>query len=520
MSSIAKEVADASERAAVTDTPAPRAPSRSATDLERPPRRDWRRKVQRRLVITDFLILVVVIFGAQVVWFGFGNAQVAIRKDPRLTDFSYWMFSAGLIAAWFAALSLSDSRSQRVLGSGPTEYFRVVDASFRLFGLVAIVAFLTDVDVARGFLLISLPIGVLVLLLGRWVWRAFLVARRRRGEASARVLLVGSVESVAQIARELARNPSAGYLVVGACAPTGAVGDTVPGTDIPMMGTVNAIERAMELSGADTVAVTSTDELPPDKVKQISWSLQAGRRHLVLAPSIVDIAGPRLHTRPVAGLPLIHIETPRFSGGQLVLKRALDVLLGASAVVVLSPVLALLAIGIRLSSPGPVLFRQIRVGRRGEEFTMLKFRSMVVNAEELLENLWRERQVKGVDSGNEVLFKMRNDPRVTRVGRIMRKYSLDELPQLFNVIGGSMSLVGPRPPLPSEVDKYSDHVHRRFLVKPGITGLWQVSGRSTLSWEESVRLDLSYVENWSLLGDLLIILKTGRVAIAPGGTAF
>lgn len=485
-----------------------------------PPQRDWRRKFQRRLVVTDLIILMAVVFGAQLIWFGFGNAQVAIRNDPRITDVSYWLFSASLVVAWFAALALSDSRSQRVLGCGPTEYLRVADSSLRLFGLIAIIAFLTEVDVARGFLLISLPVGVIGLLIGRWAWRAVLVARRRQGDASARVLLVGSVDSIAQIARELARNPSAGYLVVGACAPTGAVGDTVPGTDIPMMGTVDAIERAMELSGADTVAVTSTDELPPDKVKQISWNLQAGRRHLVLAPSIVDIAGPRLHTRPVAGLPLIHIETPRYSGGQLVLKRALDLFLGISAVVLLGPVLAFLTISIRLSSTGPVLFRQVRVGRGGEEFTMLKFRSMVVNAEDLLENLWRERQAQGVDSGNEVLFKMQNDPRVTPVGRIMRKYSLDELPQLFNVIGGSMSLVGPRPPLPSEVEKYADHVHRRFLVKPGITGLWQVSGRSTLSWEESVRLDLSYVENWSLLGDLLIIAKTGKVAIAPGGTAF
>jgi hypothetical protein len=162
------------------------------------------------------------------------------------------------------------------------------------------------------------------------------------------VLLVGSPASVAQIARELGRNVSAGYLVVGACTPSGKVGDTVPGTDIPMMGSVNAIERAMQLTNADTVAVTSTDELPPDKVKQISWNLQAGRQHLVLAPSIVDIAGPRLHTRPVAGLPLIHVETPRFSKGQLFLKRALDVCASVLGVVLLSPVLAFLAISIRL----------------------------------------------------------------------------------------------------------------------------------------------------------------------------
>jgi exopolysaccharide biosynthesis polyprenyl glycosylphosphotransferase len=286
-----------------------------------------------------------------------------------------------------------------------------------------------------------------------------------------------------------------------------------------MMGSVNAVERAMQFTGADTVAVTSTDELPPDKVKQISWNLQAGRQHLVLAPSIVDIAGPRLHTRPVAGLPLIHIETPRFSKGQLFLKRFVDLTASVTGVIVLSPLLIFLAVMIRLSSNGPALFRQTRVGRGGREFRMLKFRSMVTNAEELLEKLRQDRVLQGIDSGNEILFKMKHDPRVTTVGRVMRKYSLDELPQLFNVIGGSMSLVGPRPPLPSEVEQYASHVHRRFLVKPGITGLWQVSGRSSLSWEDTVRLDLSYVENWSLLADLAILAKTAKAALVPGESA-
>jgi exopolysaccharide biosynthesis polyprenyl glycosylphosphotransferase len=480
---------------------------------------DWRRRYQRRLQITDFLALVWVVFGTQIAWFGLGNAQLAILQDTRLSDVSYWLFSAGLVLVWMGALSWSDSRSYRVIGTGASEYVRVADSSLRLFGGIAILAFLTRTEVARGFLLISLPLGVLVLLLTRWLWRQWLVAKRETGAFSARVLLVGSVASVAQIARELQRNPSAGYHVVGACTPSGTVGGTVPGTQIPMMGSVNAVERAMQFTGADTVAVTSTDELPPDKVKQISWNLQAGRQHLVLAPSIVDIAGPRLHTRPVAGLPLIHIETPRFSKGQLFLKRFVDLTGSVIGVVLLSPVLAFLAMSIRLSSDGPVLFRQARIGRGGREFTMVKFRSMVTNAEELLENLQRDRVAQGIDSGNEILFKMKNDPRVTPTGRIMRKFSLDELPQLFNVIGGSMSLVGPRPPLPSEVAQYATHVHRRFLVKPGITGLWQVSGRSSLSWEDTVRLDLSYVENWSLLGDIAIIAKTAKAAVAPGETA-
>jgi exopolysaccharide biosynthesis polyprenyl glycosylphosphotransferase len=466
-------------------------------------------------MITDLLVLVWVVYGAQIAWFGAGNATVAMAHDARITDLSYWLFSALLIAVWMGALSLIDSRSERVIGTGSQEYVRVADASFRLFGLIAIVAFLTQIDVARGYLLISLPLGIVTLVVGRWVWRQWLIMKRQRGEFSANVLLVGSLNSVTQIARELQRSSSAGYRVVGACVPSGKVADTIPGTSIPVMGNVDAVNRALAATGADTVAVTSTDELPPDKVKEISWSLEAGKQHLVLAPSIIDIAGPRLHTRPVAGLPLIHVETPRFSKGQRFLKRTVDLASSIAGVVVLSPLLLFLAMTVRLTSEGPVLFRQTRIGLRGREFTMLKFRSMVVNAEDLLEQLAKQER----DSGNEVMFKMKNDPRVTPVGRVMRKFSLDELPQLFNVLNGSMSLVGPRPPLPDEVAKYADHVHRRFLAKPGITGLWQVSGRSTLTWEETVRLDLSYVENWTLLGDIVILSKTARAALAPGDSA-
>jgi len=475
----------------------------------------WQERFARRLWISDAIVLVWVVFGTQIFWFGTGNAELSLLQDQRFSDVSYWVLSALLVVLWFWALSLGDSRSHRVIGAGNAEYIRIVDASIRLFGVIAIIAFLLQINIARGFLLISLPLGVAVLVLVRWLWRQWLIAKRRGGSYMHRVLLVGSESSAAQIAHELQRTPRAGYLVAGACVPSGRVGDTIPGTGIAIMGNVNAIERALLATGADTVAVTSADDLPPAKVKQISWGLEAGKQHLVIAPSIADIAGPRIHIRPVSGLPLIHVETPRFSLGQRVTKRAFDLVASVLGVIVISPVLLLLTVAIMLTSTGPVLFRQERVGRNGKTFLMIKFRSMVPNAEQLLEKLLQEQR----DAGNEVLFKMKNDPRVTRVGRIMRKYSLDELPQLFNVIGGSMSLVGPRPPLPREVEQYAEHVHRRFLMKPGITGLWQVSGRSSLSWDESVRLDLSYVENWTLVGDLTILLKTARAALAPGETA-
>lgn len=476
---------------------------------------DWRKRYSRRLWLTDLLALVWSVYGTQLLWFGFGNAQVAMREDSRITDFSYWAFSGALVIVWMLALNLIDSRSHRIIGHGMTEYVRVADASLRLFGLIAILAFLTRIDVARGYLLIALPLGIFMLVATRWLWRQWLNAHRQNGGYSARVLLVGSEESVAQVARELGRTPTAGYVVVGACVPEGRVASKIPGTSIPVMANVNAVDRAIAATGADTVAITSTDDLPPAKVKEISWGLEAGKQHLVLAPSILDVAGPRIHMRPVAGLPLVHVETPRFSSGQRVVKRFMDLVVSIAGVIVVSPLLIALALTVRISSPGPVLFRQNRIGYHGSEFTMLKFRSMVVNAEDMLAQLANHEQ----DAGNEVMFKMRNDPRVTPVGRVMRKFSLDELPQLFNVIGGSMSLVGPRPPLPQEVARYADHVHRRFLVKPGITGLWQVSGRSTLSWEDTVRLDLSYVENWSFVGDIVILAKTAKAALAPGDTA-
>lgn len=475
---------------------------------------NWRRRYARNLRITDFLVLVWVVYGTQIAWLGLDDTRVATRSSAALPEFSYWLFSAGLIAIWMWALALIDSRTDRVVGTGNTEYVRVTRASFNVFGLIAILAFLLQVEVARGYLLLSLPCGVIMLVLVRWLWRQWLVSKRQRGEYAARVLLVGSHSSVAHIARDLARNLGAGYKVVGACVPSGNPGTTIHETNVPVLGTIDDIPEAMATSGADTVAVTSIGDLPPQKVKEISWDLEAGRQHLVLAPSITDIAGPRVQTRPVSGLPLIHVETPRFSSGERFIKRMMDVALSTIGVILISPLLLVLTLLVKATSPGPVLFNQTRVGYHGREFQMFKFRSMVTNAEELLDDLKASQ-----DSGNEVMFKMANDPRVTRVGRVMRRFSLDELPQLFNVIGGSMSLVGPRPPLPSEVEKYADHVHRRFLVKPGITGLWQVSGRSTLSWEDTVRLDLSYVENWTILTDVIIMARTLRAAAAPGHTA-
>ncbi|WIB67964.1 sugar transferase [Curtobacterium sp. MCBD17_035] len=469
----------------------------------------WSRAFARRLVITDVLILAWVVFGVQIAWLGLRSNLVSNENDLKL---SYTGISVFVIVVWTIALGIYDTRGDRVIGVGSTEYRLVADSSIRVFGLFAIAAFLLHLELARGYVLIAFPIGILVLLFSRWMWRQWLILQRKQGRYSAGVLLVGSPASVRHIAGQLERQPAAGYRVLGAAVSTGLVG-VLPGTELQSYGGFDDLQHALDATHADTVVITSADDLPPERVRELSWALEPGQQHLVVAPSLTDIGGPRIHTRPVQGLPLIHVETPTYSGRKLYTKRVFDLVITGTLVIVLSPVFLLLAIAVKATSPGPVLFLQERVGLNGSTFRMIKFRSMVVDAES------RIQEVSKLDraEGNDVLFKMRNDPRVTRVGAFMRRFSLDELPQLINVLTGSMSLVGPRPPLRREVDRYDPHVHRRFLVKPGLTGLWQVSGRSDLSWADSVRLDLYYVENWSTTGDLVILWRTFRAVIATRG---
>jgi exopolysaccharide biosynthesis polyprenyl glycosylphosphotransferase len=243
----------------------------------------------------------------------------------------------------------------------------------------------------------------------------------------------------------------------------------------------------------------------------LGWALEKTRAELLLAPAVTEVVGPRVHIRPVCGLPLMHMERPELRGTRRLVKNLFDRTAALVGIVLLAPLLVGLALAVSLTSRGGMFFRQERVGRDGRTFSMLKFRSMVAGADRLVDDLAAD------SDGNGVLFKRKNDPRVTRIGRFMRRYSLDELPQLVNVLTGAMSLVGPRPPLPTEVERYGFDMHRRFLVKPGLTGLWQVSGRSDLSWDDSVRIDVRYVENWSLAFDFMILWKTVGAVLRGSG---
>jgi exopolysaccharide biosynthesis polyprenyl glycosylphosphotransferase len=280
---------------------------------------------------------------------------------------------------------------------------------------------------------------------------------------------------------------------------------------VPVVGDFTGVGGVVEEIRACTVAVLACPELDGVALRRLAWQLEKDAVDLVVAPALMEVAGPRTSIRPVAGLPLLHVEHPELSGGRRLAKTVFDRAGASLALILLSPLLAFIAIAIRAGSKGPAFFRQVRVGRDGREFTVLKFRTMVVDAER------RKAALVQYNDHDGVLFKIRNDPRVTRTGTWLRRYSLDELPQLINVLRGDMSLVGPRPPLPDEVAQYGDDVRRRLVVRPGMTGLWQVSGRADLSWEESVRLDLRYVENWSLTLDLQILWKTWSAVFRGSG---
>ncbi|HEY1216768.1 MAG TPA: sugar transferase, partial [Bryobacteraceae bacterium] len=342
-----------------------------------------------------------------------------------------------------------------------------------------------------------------------------LVANRQQGNGLERVLLIGGPGTTAHLHRQLSTHPEAGYQPVAAHMPSSAsdVIQTGAGT-LPVVGHGREIDDVFEAisdSGATAVAITAGATFDPATLRQLGWQLAARNIGMIMAPALTDVAGPRIRTQPVAGLPLIHVTTPKLEGSKRFLKRSFDIVVSTVLLALLAVPMMLVALVVRLDSKGPAIFRQQRIGRAGAAFEMYKFRSMVADAEARLDSL------RAYNEGSGLLFKMKQDPRITRIGAIIRRYSIDELPQLFNVLRGEMSLVGPRPPLPSEVVGYDDYAHRRLLVQPGITGLWQVSGRSNLSWEDSLRLDLYYVENWSLTQDLLILVRTVRAVASRRG---
>lgn len=467
----------------------------------------WGETFSRRLLATDVAAVVIAVSFAQTVRYGLGWPTP--RPDHTLLGDT--IVSVLVAAAWIAALSLNASRDRRILGIGSLEYKRVFDATFSVFALLAIVSVLFVLGIARGYLVLAFPLGLFLLVFGRWAWRKWLVRQRLAGGHLLRSVLVGSPDSIQYMADQLSRFPYAGYSAIGVCLPRVQASEVSEVAGLPVLGSFADVADVAHNHHADSVILTSSDQLPPSTVRRIAWSLETSRVELAVAPALTEIAGPRIHIRQLAGLPLLNVAVPQYEGSKHAVKSIFDVTTAVVLGILLSPLLFVLALTVRLTSRGPVIFRQERVGLNGKTFRMLKFRTMVDGAENRLGELMP------LNEGSGPLFKVRDDPRVTRVGRFLRRYSLDELPQLWNVIRGDMSIVGPRPPLPSEVERYEPDVRRRLLVKPGVTGPWQISGRSDLSWAEGVRLDLFYVENWTLFGDLLMIWRTLRVVITRNG---
>ncbi|UPG69215.1 sugar transferase [Gordonia hongkongensis] len=473
--------------------------------------RSWVPRYRTWLRRADVLVVVGSVGMAQQLRFGSGGSldSAAGVRIPWIVA------SAVLVVVWLTALFAFQSYDRRIFGSGAQEYSRVATACFTVFGTLAIIDLLFRINIARGYLAIALPVGTIGLLVSRNVFRRMLARARVAGRHRESVLIVGSDESVRPTIRRLSAAAPLGYEVVGACLPSGMRSGSgeiaVEGAVVPVLGDFDDVAVAVGACGATTVAVTSADALGHQAMQDMSWNLHGLDVDMVLAPGVADVTGPRMMVRPVAGLPLLHIDHPRYEAASRLRKAALDRCGAALLILLLAPLLVVVAVAVVVDTGLPVFYRAERVGVGNRTFRMWKFRSMVTGADRMRADLHDQ------DEGAGLLFKMRDDPRVTRVGNVIRAYSLDELPQLFNVLTGDMSLVGPRPPLPEEVEKYDGRVARRMLVKPGMTGLWQVSGRSDLSWEEAVRLDLSYVENWSIMQDLTILWKTARAVIAKDG---
>ncbi|MGW7685843.1 sugar transferase [Kribbella sp. NPDC054772] len=420
---------------------------------------------------------------------------------------SYLVVSSLLPPAWVAVVALSKGYDSRYFGTGPDEFRSLLRSGVGLTAAVAMTSYVTKTEIARGFVVLAIPVLVLSALLLRYALRKDLHRHRVRGRCMHRVLVVGRSGPAATLCEHLESRPTDGFRVVATCRPRADSDGPLQPEELDESDILAAADR----HAVEVVAIATDPELAGHLLRRLSWALEQRGIELIVSPGIIEVAGPRISVRPVAGLSLLHLERPSVSGGPHLMKAVFDRIVALGFVALLAPLLIGLALAVKVSSPGPVLFRQQRVGRGGVEFTMLKIRSMYTDAEQRLSDLY------ALSDGNGVIFKMRNDPRMTPLGRWIRRFSLDELPQLFNVLRGDMSLVGPRPPLAEEVALYAADDSRRMLVKPGMTGLWQVSGRSDLSWDESVRLDLRYVDNWSMTLDLLILWKTVRAVIYGAG---
>ncbi|MDQ6524201.1 sugar transferase [Nocardioides sp. LHD-245] len=460
-------------------------------------------RVRAAVVTLDVLALVLAAVLAVGLKFGFATwppADVDRLTGVPLVDFGW------VVPTWLATLALAGAWSPRTLARGGDELKALVRGSLAGAGVVAMAAYLVDYDMSRGYFALTWGIGTTGLLLERYAVRRVVARLRRNHRLVNRMVVVGDPVAVSELGAALARRPDLGYRVVGACVEA-----SDPSFPVPVLGRPGAAVEACREHHADTLLIASGSFSSSVDLRQVGWELEDTDIDLIVVPNLIDVAGPRIRLRPVAGLPFVHVEPPQVAQALRRGKAAFDRVGAGLLLLLFAPVLLAVAVAVKLDDGGPILYRHRRIGLDGQEFGLWKFRSMVPDA--------ATRHAALVDTRGEspLLFKLPADPRVTRVGAVLRRWSLDELPQLLNVLAGQMSLVGPRPQVAAEVACYSPAMHRRLRVRPGMTGLWQVSGRSELTAADAERLDLSYVENWSMAADLAILARTARAVLRGDG---
>ncbi len=419
---------------------------------------------------------------------------------------------AAMIVAWLLLILLRGGYEARFLGVGNEEFKRVVTAGMTLLAAIAIASYVAKSAPPLRLVLPSLLIGTMLVLLGRWLLRVWLGRQRLAGRFQQSTLIVGDRLRSAAMSESFATDAVAGFKVIGTVQPP-----RVPGGDLRpdahdqiVDAWLDDVMDWIDAHNVHAVAVAESTAVDPALLRRLAWRLEGPRIDLLVSPVLSDVAGPRMSVRPAAGLPLIHLDEPSLTGPKRALKRMVDLLIAVPLLILLAPVFLLIAMAIKFDSLGRVFYVGERIGRSGEVFRCIKFRTMHVGAD-----LLRGDVIGELD--DDVADRYREDPRVTRVGRVLRRWSMDELPQLVNVISGSMSLVGPRPMLCDELALLGDAENRRHLTKPGMTGLWQISGRKEVSWDDRMRMDLHYIETWSIALDLVILAKTAKAVISGHG---
>ncbi len=483
-------------------SPYPSARERVSDEAISRPAIDWEQRYRRTVIIGDTVATAFVVAAI-------GNVFGA--RDAANWHEKWGILAFGTELLVLGALAVSRSWAPAVLGQGAEEFRRLGRSLFAATVVLALGGIALTSRNIKLWIFVAIPAIALVTIPARYLLRLWLHKQRKEGRCLRPVLAAGSLATVRDLITRTRKFPHLGWRVDAVCTTDGPLLDGEQLDGVPVVGRLADVASHVRRDGYRVVAVTPDPHWSPDRLQRLAWNLEGSDAEMVVAPVLMEVAGPRLHVDAVLGIPLLRVSMPTFTGGRRAVKGVVDRIGATFLLVLFAPLMAFVALLVMVDSRGGAFYRQRRVGKDGREFTILKFRTMVSGADRARADLADRNEGAGL------LFKLRRDPRVTRVGAVLRRYSIDELPQLLNVLTGSMSLVGPRPPLPEESAAYGPDIRRRLLVKPGLTGLWQISGRSDLSWEEAVRLDLRYVEDWSLALDTVILWKTLRAVVYGQG---